>query len=295
MGTPDFAVPSLKKIFASRHKLSAVVTAPDKERGRGQKISITPVKEFACVNNIPVLQPDKLKDIKFIKSVKDLAPDLIVVVAFRILPREVFTIPKFGSFNLHGSLLPKYRGAAPIQWAIINGDKETGITTFALEDKVDTGNFFLQKKIKISDEDNFGVIHDKLSTLGADAVLETIDMIDNKDCVLHVQDDALATPAPKITKESGLIAWNKPARDINNLVRGLSPYPGAYFFHKDKLVKVYKSSVDINKELIPGEIYSTKEDLVIGCGLNALRITELQLEGKKRMSVVEFLRGFSFS
>ena len=295
MGTPEFAVPSLQKIYSSRHKISAVVTAPDKERGRGQKVSVTPVKEFAVNNSIPVFQPEKLKDPAFIKSIKNLAPDLIVVVAFRILPREVFLIPKFGSFNLHGSLLPKYRGAAPIQWAIINGDKETGITTFALEDKVDTGNCFLQKKISISDEDNFGTIHDKLSLLGSDAVLDTIDMIDKKNYVLRKQDDSQATPAPKITKELGLIDWSKPARVVNNLIRGLSPYPGAYFIHKDKLIKVYKSSVDTNKELIPGEIYSTKDDLIIGCGTNSLKISELQLEGKKRMPVIEFLHGFNFT
>jgi len=295
MGTPDFAVPSLQKIYSSTHKVLAVVTAPDKEKGRGQKVSITPVKVFAQNNNIPVLQPDKLKDPEFIKSIKKLAPDLIVVVAFRILPREIFTIPKYGSVNLHGSLLPKYRGAAPIQWAIINGEKETGITTFALEDKVDTGNFFLQKKIEISDEDNFGTIHDKLSMVGADAVLETIEIINNKNFVLYSQDNALATSAPKILKETGLVDWNKSARDINNLIRGLSPYPGAYFFHKDKLIKIYKASVDTSKELIPREIFSTKDDLIIGCGVNALRITELQLEGKKRMPVTEFLRGFLFT
>jgi len=295
MGTPDFAVPSLQKIFTSRHKISAVVTAPDKERGRGQIVSVTPIKDFALKNNLPVLQPNKLNNPEFIKALKDLNPDLIVIVAFRILPREVFTIPKFGSFNLHGSLLPKYRGAAPIQWAIINGDKKTGITTFALEDKVDTGNYFLQKEIGISDEDNFGAIHDKLSILGGDAVLETIDMINGGKYVLHVQDNSLASPAPKITKETGHIDWNKPAREINNLIRGLSPYPGAYFFHKDKIVKIYKSIVDTNKELFPGEIFSTKDDLIIGCGINSLRINELQIEGKKRMSVVDFLHGYSFS
>ena len=294
MGTPDFAVPSLQKIYESRHKVAAIVTAPDKERGRGQKVSITPVKEFALANNIPVLQPDKLKDRAFIDAIRGLNPDLIVVVAFRILPREVFSIPKHGSFNLHGSLLPKYRGAAPIQWAIINGDKETGITTFALEDKVDTGKFFLQKKITISDEDDFGVIHDKLSILGADSVIETIEMIDTGKCMLHDQNDSLATSAPKIIKETGLITWSKSARSIHNLIRGLSPYPGAYFFHKDKLIKIYKSVIDTNKELGPGEIFSTKEDLIIGCGTNSLKITELQLEGKKRMTVRDFLRGFSF-
>jgi len=176
-----------------------------------------------------------------------------------------------------------------------NGDKKTGITTFALEDKVDTGKFFLQKEIGISDEDNFGTIHDKLSILGADVVLETIDLIDERKYVLHIQDDSLASPAPKITKETGHIDWNKPAKEINNLIRGLSPYPGAYFFHKDKMIKIYKSGVDSNKEIFPGEIFSTKDELIIGCGINSLRINELQLEGKKRMSVVDFLRGYSIS
>ena len=200
MGTPDFAVPSLEKIFNSKHKLLAVVTAPDKERGRGQKVSYTPVKEFALDNNLLLFQPVRLKDNDFINSLKELAPDLFVVVAFRILPREVFSIPTYGSFNLHASLLPKYRGAAHIQWSIIKGDKETGVTTFALEDKVDTGNIFIQKKIEILDKDNFGTIHDKLSIIGAEAVINTIDLINSGNFILIDQDDANTSPAPKIIK-----------------------------------------------------------------------------------------------
>ena len=295
MGTPDFAVPSLEKIFNSRHKLLAVVTAPDKERGRGQKVSFTPVKEFALENNLPFLQPERLKDNDFITSLKELAPDLFVVVAFRILPREVFSIPTNGSFNLHASLLPKYRGAAPIQWSIINGDKETGVTTFALEDKVDTGNIFIQKKIEILDNDNFGAIHDKLSIIGAGAVIETIDLINLGNFTLQDQDSTLASPAPKINKENGLIDWHKPAFDINNLIRGLSPYPGAYFFFKDRLIKIYKASVNKEKVLKPGEIFSSKKELIIGCGQYALNLLELQQEGKKKLSFSEFLRGFDFS
>ena len=294
MGTPDFAIPSLEKIFNSRHKLLAVVTAPDKERGRGQKVSFTPVKEFALINNLPLMQPERLKDDGFINSLKELAPDLLVVVAFRILPRQVFSIPKYGSFNLHASLLPKYRGAAPIQWSIINGVKETGVTTFALEDKVDTGNIFIQKKIEVLDDDNFGSIHDKLSIIGADAVIETIDLINSGSFTLQDQEDTLASPAPKINKEICLIDWNKPASDINNLIRGLSPYPGAYFFFKDKLIKIYNASVNKEKVLKPGEIFAGKENLVIGCGQYSLSIIELQQEGKKKLSVIEFLRGFNF-
>ena len=295
MGTPDFAVPSLEKIFNSKHKLLAVVTAPDKERGRGQNVSFTPVKEFALQNNLPLFQPERLKDNNFINSLKELAPDLFVVVAFRILPSEVFSIPTNGSFNLHASLLPKYRGAAPIQWSIINGDKETGVTTFALEDKLDTGNIFIQKKIEILDNDNFGNVHDKLSILGAEAVIETIDLINSGNFTLQVQNDILASPAPKINKENGLIDWHKPAFDINNLIRGLSPHPGAYFFFKDKFIKIYNASVNNEKVLKPGEILSSKGELVIGCGKYSLNVIELQQEGRKKLSVSEFLRGFNFS
>jgi methionyl-tRNA formyltransferase len=294
MGTPDFSIPSLEKIFHSHHKILTVVTAPDRERGRGQKISYTPVKEFALKNNLPILQPERLKDDNFVRFLKELAPDLCVVVAFRILPREVYSIPKYGSFNLHASLLPKYRGAAPIQWSIIKGDKETGVTTFALEDKVDTGNIFIQKKLEILDNDNFGAVHDKLSIIGAEAVMETIDLIDKCNFTLLDQDDTLASPAPKINKEHGLIDWNKTALEINNLIRGLSPYPGAYFYFKDKIIKIYNASANKEKVLKPGEIFSSKEELIIGCGQYALNVLELQQEGKKKLSVVEFLRGFNF-
>ena len=180
MGTPDFSIPSLKILLESKHKLLAVVTQPDKERGRGQKISFTPVKEFAVKNNIPVYQPEKLKGNKeFIEKMKSLNPDLFVVVAFRILPKEVFEIPKFGSFNFHGSYLPKYRGAAPIQWALINGETETGLTTFKLAEKVDTGNIYLQQKLDIYPEDNFESLHDRMSELGAKLVIDTVNLIES--------------------------------------------------------------------------------------------------------------------
>ncbi len=293
MGTPDFAVPSLKILLAN-HEVLAVVTAPDKERGRGQKVSFTPIKEVALENNLPVLQPEKLKDGNFINQLKSFKADLFVIVAFRILPKEVFTIPPKGSFNLHASLLPKYRGAAPIHWAIIKGEKETGVTTFKLEEKVDTGNIYLQKRIAILNEDNLGTVHDKLSDLGAEAVLETVNMIEKGDDNLISQNNAEATPAPKITKETGKINWNNSAEEIHNLIRGLSPYPAAYFEFKNKIIKIFKSEV-VQSSLSPLEIKQTKNELIIGCGKNALRILELQQEGKKRMGVEEFLRGFNFS
>lgn len=296
MGTPDFSIPSLKILLNSNHKILAVITQPDKERGRGQKVTFTPVKQFAIENNIPVYQPEKLKgNIEFVEQMRSLNPDLFVVVAFRILPKDVFDIPKFGSFNLHGSYLPKYRGAAPIQWALINGDTETGLTTFKLAEKVDTGNIYLQEKVKINSDDNFETLHDRMSELGAKIVLSTVNLIENGNFELKKQDDSLASPAPKITKEICLIDWNKSAWEVHNLVRGLSPYPAAFFIHNEKIIKVYKTEIAKDLTLKTGEIHQTKTELIIGCGKDALRILEIQQEGKKRMNVEEFLRGFSFS
>lgn len=295
MGTPDFSIPSLKILLNSNHKILAVVTQPDKERGRGQKISFTPVKQFAVENKLPVYQPEKLKgNSEFSDQMKSLNPDLFVVVAFRILPKEVFEIPKYGSFNLHGSYLPKYRGAAPIQWALINGETETGLTTFKLAEKVDTGNIYLQQKLEILPEDNFETLHDRLSQLGAELVLDTVNLIERGKYELKQQDDSLASPAPKITKEICLIDWNKSAVEIHNLVRGLSPHPVAYFLHKGKIIKIYKSEVVKDLALRPGEIHQTKTELFVGCGKDALNILEIQQEGKKRLPAEEFLRGFSF-
>ena len=293
MGTPDFAIPSLKILFESKHDVVAVVAAPDKQRGRGQKISSTPVKKFAVENNLPVLQPEKLKNNpQFIENLKKFDADLYVVVAFRILPPEVFNIPQFGSFNLHGSYLPKYRGAAPIQWALINGETETGLTTFKLAEKVDTGNIYLQKRVEIFNEDSLGTLHDRLSEIGAEIVLNTVDMIDEGNYELLKQDDSLATPAPKITKEIPKIDWNKSVIVIHNLIRGLSPIPAAHFIFKEKNIKVYRSDVVERNDLEPGEFTQSKTELLVGCGENALRILELQQEGKKRMGIEEFLRGF---
>jgi methionyl-tRNA formyltransferase len=296
MGTPDFAVPSLLTLIGSSHQVLAIVTGADKERGRGQKVSFTPVKETAIRNKIPFLQPENLRDENFIKELKRFGADLFVIVAFRILPREVFTIPPKGSFNLHASLLPKYRGAAPIQWALINGEKETGVTTFALEDKVDTGKLYLQRRIEIDDDDDdFGTMHDKLSELGAQVVLETVDLIESGDYQLIEQNNSQATPAPKITPETGKIDWDKKAEDIHNLVRGLSPVPGAYFFYEEKKIKVFKTRVIKKKETTPGNFIVSKTNLLIECGEDQLEILDLQLEGKKRLNTEEFLRGFRFN
>ena len=318
MGTPEFAIPSLEILLNSNHKIVAVVTAPDKERGRGKHISSTPVKEFALQNNLEVLTPDSLKDENFIQRLKILQADLFVVVAFRILPKEVYTIATKGAFNLHGSLLPKFRGAAPIQWSLIKGEKETGVTTFFLEDKVDTGNIIIQEKILIDDLDDFGSLHDKMMSLGADVVLQTVDMIDKGKVIAKKQDESLASPAQKITKEICHISWNKSAEEIHNLVRGLSPHPGAFFEYDGKIYKVFKTKLIENGELIMDNsilnsqsaildlpagrqgsqlsvnLIQTKKEIFINTCKGLLQILELQPEGRKRMNAEEFLRGYSF-
>ncbi|MBN1638665.1 MAG: methionyl-tRNA formyltransferase [Ignavibacteriales bacterium] len=291
-GTPDFAVTTLEKLINSIYEISAIVTIPDKQSGRGQKISYSPVKEFALQHKLKLLQPDNLNDEKFVQNLKDIKADLFVVVAFKILPAEVFTIPNLGTFNLHASLLPKYRGAAPIQWAIINGEKETGVTTFFIKEKVDTGDIILQKKILICDFDDYGILYEKLKNLGADLVLETIEAIQENKVNLEKQDDSLVCSAPKISDEICLIDWKKSARAIFNLIRGLSPTPGAYFVYNDKRYKVFKSEVVSYLNLKVGEVYQTKNELIIGCTYNSIKILEIQPEGRKKMKTEEFLRGY---
>ncbi len=311
MGTPEFAIPSLKILLESNHKIVAVVSAPDKERGRGKQISSTPVKNFALENNLEVLTPISLKDEKFIQRLIELDPDLFIVVAFRILPKDVYTIPAKGSFNLHGSLLPKYRGAAPIQWSIINGETETGVTTFFLEDKVDTGNIIVQEKIKIDEEDDFGSLHDKMMIIGANVVLQTVELIEKGNVVPSKQNDSIASPAPKITKEICKIDWDRSDIEIHNLVRGLSPHPGAYFEHNGKTYKVFKTkiigdhlpvirdqfkqefSTDDSQSHKAGRILESKKEIFIKTKNSYLQILELQAEGRKRMTAEEFLRGHS--
>ncbi len=293
-GTPDFAVPVLNKIHESGHKIIAVVTIPDKQKGRGRRLHFSPVKSAAVKLGLDVIQPSRLRDDEFIEKLKMLNADLFVVVAFKILPPEVFQIPPKGSFNLHASLLPKYRGAAPIQWALINGEKETGVTTFFLEEKVDTGNIILQERIEIADGDNFGTLHDKLSLLGAEVTLKTINSINRGNVEILEQDESQATPAPKITKEICRIDWTKSATEIHNLVRGLSPYPGAFFEDGNKIFKIFKTGI-IHLDLTAGKVIRNKKELIIGCGKDSLSILEIQPEGRKRMSVSEFLRGYVLS
>lgn len=294
MGSAEFAIPSLEKLINSHHEIIFIVSAPDKERGRGRKITFTPLKEFAVKNGLEVLTPDNLNDENFIQKLKTANADLFVVVAFRILPKDVLQIPLKGAINLHASLLPKYRGAAPIHWALINGETETGVTTFFLDEKIDTGNIILQEKIKIDNEDNLGLLYEKLKYLGADILLKTIDKIENGFYELTKQDNSLATPAPKITKEICKIDLNKTSTEIHNLIRGLSPHPAAVLEHNGKSYKIIKTKLRNFKSQNSETIVTTKKEIFLKTLDGYLEILELQPEGRKKMTAEEFLRGNSF-
>ncbi len=296
MGTPQFAVPSLDILIKNGHEILSVVTVPDKPKGRGQKLGISDVKQYALDNNLKVLQPVKLKDENFLSELKLLLPDLIVVVAFRILPSVIFDIPKYGIFNLHGSLLPKYRGAAPINWSIINGDKETGVTTFFLKEKVDTGNIILQAKVEIKENDTFGEIYEKLSHIGAELVLETVREIESAEVKIQEQNDVHSSPAPKIFKDDCRINWSKPSGQIHNLIRGLSPHPAAWTTLDGKVFKIYSTLKTETKSLSQtGTLLKEGKKLFVNTNDNLLEISELQLEGKKRVRSIDFLNGMDMS
>jgi methionyl-tRNA formyltransferase len=293
MGTPEFALPSLRILLEHSYEIPAVVTAPDKPRGRGQKVSYTPIKELALEHQIPVLQPENLKDAAFIAEMQRLQIDLVVVVAFRILPREVYSIPKCGSFNLHASLLPKYRGAAPINWAIIRGEKETGVTTFFLQDTVDTGSILLQSRVLISADETAGELHDALSVAGAELVLQTVRLIEHGNVQTHRQDDSLACPAPKIFKDNCRIDWTKPSLQVHNFIRGLSPHPAAWTMHGGRMIKLVRTVLLEKQSAQPGRVIGRSPNtLEIGTGSGAVSVLEIQQEGKRRLGIEEFLRGY---
>lgn len=294
MGTPEFAVPSLRILLNHSYEISGVVTAPDKPRGRGQQVSFTPIKEFALHHHLPVLQPENLKDSKFISDVQQLAPDLAVVVAFRVLPREVYTIPKLGSFNLHASLLPKYRGAAPIHWAIIHGEEESGVTTFFLQDTVDTGSVLLQARVKIGADDTAGNLHDTLSEVGAELVLQTVRLIEHGKAQPQRQNESLACPAPKIFKHDCRIDWKNSSQQVHNFVRGLSPHPASWTTHNGRVLKVYRTKIEKPQSPSAGIVLRrTNDTLLVGTGVGAVSILEIQQEGKRRLGIEEFLRGYT--
>lgn len=295
MGTPEFAVPSLKLLVEHGWNVVAVVTAPDKPQGRGRKLMGSPVKQAAEELGIPVLQPTNLKSPDFVEELRSYKADVQVVVAFRMLPEVVWDMPPKGTFNLHASLLPDYRGAAPINWAIINGEKVTGVTTFFLKHEIDTGNIIFQEEEPILPEDNVGSLYERLMERGAKLVLKTIEGIAQNTIVTKPQDESKAMhPAPKLYKEMGEIDWTQSAESIHNLVRGLSPYPAAWTSINGKTCKIYATEV-IDKNLVnlqPGAYHTDgKKTLHYQSGHHALAILELQMEGKKRMGVEEFLRG----
>ncbi|MFQ5486158.1 MAG: methionyl-tRNA formyltransferase [Desulfobacterales bacterium] len=295
MGTPDFAIPSLVKLHERSHHVVGVVTAPDKPVGRGLKVKFTPVKNAARALNLPVYQPKNLNDSEFIETLRKTGSELFVVVAFRILPEHIFEIPAKGTINLHASLLPKYRGAAPINWALINGESETGVTTIFIQEKVDTGDILLQKKVPITPEDNCQTLHDKLAEIGAEILLQTVEQIQNG-TYRRIQQTGPATRAPKLTKELARIHWHEPNFKIHNLVRGLSPVPAAHTFFNGKLIKILKSQISTfnSSAGTPGEIvYVNKKQgqLIVSTGSGFLEILELQPAGKKSMTASAYLAG----
>jgi methionyl-tRNA formyltransferase len=291
MGTPDFAVPSLQLLAQSHHHIEAVVTVPDKPQGRGLRVRASAVKTAAEDLNLTILQPDDLKSSQFIQDLQSYKPDIIIVVAFQILPESVYTIPKFGSFNLHASLLPKYRGAAPIHWALLNGDKETGVTTFFLKRRVDTGNVISQKKIAIESVDNLETLYTKLCGVGAELVLETVDLIAAGDIDEFEQDNSIATPAPKVTTETQLLNFVENNTQCHNRVRAFCPRPGAFTFRDGIRLKILSSDLsDMKGE--PGEVVSVSTDsFAVACGQGSLIIHRVQPESKKAMDVASYLRG----
>lgn len=304
LGTPDFAVESLRRIVDGGYNVVGVVTMPDKPAGRGHKLLQSPVKQFALERGLHLMQPVKLKDPEFVEELRSLNADLFVVIAFRMLPEVVWTMPRLGTFNLHASLLPRYRGAAPINWAVINGDTETGVTTFFLKHEIDTGDIISQVKIPILPSDNVGDVHDKLMMLGADLTISTIESILTGTLHTVAQDeligDAEPTPAPKIFKETCRIDWTRGASEIHNLVRGLSPYPAAWSVLENDAtemgsVKIFETEISDRSDLKPGEIETDGHAMTVGCGDRAISVKSLQLQGKRRMDTSEFLRGCRLS
>jgi len=300
MGTPEFAVASLDALVNKGFSIAGVITAPDKPAGRGMKMHESAVKQYASSKDLLVLQPEKLKNPEFLNALQQLQAELFVVVAFRMLPQQVWSMPLLGTINLHGSLLPQYRGAAPINWAIINGEKETGVTTFRLQHEIDTGNILLQEKIYIGENETAGELHDKMKITGANLLAKTVEGIFNGTLKEKPQADFGVDHelrhAPKIFTETCKINWDKSTADIHNLIRGLSPFPGAFSYINEKLVKIYRSEkLMLKTDLLPGEYITDKKSyLRFATADGQISVKELQMEGKRKMQVEDFLRGYRF-
>ncbi|MBT8257017.1 MAG: methionyl-tRNA formyltransferase [Bacteroidia bacterium] len=300
MGTPEFAVPSLDALIRAGYNVVGVITAPDKPAGRGRKLRKSAVKQYAMDHGLTVLQPGKLRNESFLKALKALDPNLQVVVAFRMLPRVIWELPKYGTFNLHASLLPQYRGAAPINWAIINGDIETGVSTFFIDEKIDTGEMILQRPTSIDPDESAGSLHDRLMEMGSKLLVETVGLIEEGIAERKPQQDhSDLKAAPKLNPDNCRIDWNKPVVVIHNLIRGLSPYPAAWTMlqnGEDQLrVKVYQSEIITERhDLENGTIVSDGSNLKIACKNGFIGIKKIQLPGKRKMTVKDLLNGFSF-
>ncbi len=293
MGTPDFAVASLDALVKAGFDVAAVVTAPDKPSGRGLKLRESAVKKYAIENNLPVIQPEKLKSPEFLARLQALKADIQAVVAFRMLPELVWNMPPHGTINVHGSLLPKYRGAAPINWAIINGEKETGVTTFKLKHEIDTGNILLQEKISIGDNETAGELHDRMKLMGAELLVRTINGLSDGSLSEIPQPDSKVAHAPKIFTETRRIDWTKNVYQVHDLIRGLSLFPGAFTMLNHKMLKIFRSEKEKTDHDLELGTWTTdqKTFLKFAAADGFVNVKELQMEGKKRMTVEEFLRG----
>ncbi|MDI6046458.1 methionyl-tRNA formyltransferase [Flavobacterium yafengii] len=301
MGTPEFAVGILDTILKNNYEVVGVITAADKPAGRGQKLKYSAVKEYALANNLTLLQPTNLKDEAFLLELKSLNANLQIVVAFRMLPKVVWEMPALGTFNLHASLLPNYRGAAPINWAIINGETKTGVTTFFIDDKIDTGAMILSSETPIDETENAGQLHDRLMDLGSKTVLDTLEMIEKGNVSTIIQKDTSdIKTAYKLNKENCKIDWTKSALEINNLIRGLSPYPAAWCFIQDKNeewnVKIYETKIVLeDHNYTIGSLICTKKEMKIAVENGFIQVLSLQFPGKKKMNTPELLNGITFS
>lgn len=293
MGSPDFAIPSLEKLHQSPHEIVSVVSNVDKRRGRRSKPTPTPVKKKALELDLPVIEVEELDDPSFYKKLQVLNADLFVIVAFRILPSKILELPSEGSINLHASLLPKYRGAAPIHWAIMNGEDKTGCTIFFLDEEVDTGQIIKQKETEIGPNETTGDLYDRLKAMGSDLLVEAVDEIDREEYDLTPQNHEKATPAPKLFTDNCKIDFDQPAHKVHNKIRGLSPFPTAWAKLDGLKFNMYRSEIGPNKELAPGQLEMSGDDLLVGCKSGTLRLKEVQLQGKRRMSGKDFMNGYS--
>lgn len=296
MGTPDFAVASLKKLIEENCRVVCVITAPDKPAGRGMQLQQSAVKQFALEKKLPLLQPEKLKDTLFLESLKNLQADIQVVVAFRMLPEVVWSMPPMGTLNLHGSLLPQYRGAAPINWAIINGEKITGLTTFLLQHEIDTGDILLQQQIPIGENENAGELYNRMKEAGADLLYQTLHSICNNTIIPkpQINNDELKK-APKLNTDTCLINWHQSTEAVFNLIRGLSPVPTAFTMLEGKKLKIFSAEKKYEGTDAPGHFRTDEKNyLQFACADGWIDVKELQIEGKKRMNITDFLRGYRF-